>query len=353
MSRSRRRPARAALPVLLAAVVAAVPLTLPPGAAAAVPSGAPGGYAVLRHAPGGSGAPVDSAGPVFPRPGGGPRAIHTLTAQQTSYLLDPHTGTYREFPYPMLLLSPNGRTVAVEAPDGRVGVAARAGLLRAGESAVRWTELPGGAINWSPDGTALLTTTPDKQTRRIIINRYDLASGALRYTAVTFATSGAAGWAADSRRYVVRLPGPDPEIPDGPMRYVEPDGSPGPLVGASGHIWDAEAYSPSRRYVIVEPARGYPFPPEPAPWQYPRILDLDSGRLVATITTDWPLLGWYDERRVVRVAPGPAGQPTTLEVVDVATGQVIRRVPAPGLPAYRIQLGSSAGLCGPAALLGF
>lgn len=345
MFRSRRPAARVApsarlaavaLPALTAALV--LPATLaPPPALAAPPAAA-----------------TDPAGPVFPRPGGGPRAIHVLTAQAVSYLLDPATGRYRELPYPTLLLSPDGRTVALEAADdGRIGVADRAELLRVGAAAVRWTDLPGGAINWSPDGTALLTTTPDKATRRIVVNRYDLATDTLRHTPVSFATEGAAGWAADSRRYVVRLPGPDPEIPNGPLRYVEPDGTPGPLVGASGHIWDADAYSPSRRYAIVEPARGYPFPPEPAPWQYPRILDLVSGRLVATIRTDWPLLGWYDSRRVVRVAPGPAGQPTTLEVIDVFTGQVTRRVPAPGLPAYRIQLGSSAGLCGPAAALGF
>lgn len=347
MSQSRRRPTRtappsrltaAALPALLAALVLPATLALPAASAfAAAPVAA-----------------TESADPVFPRPGGGPRAVHVLTSGPVSYLLNPNTGRYREFPYPTLLLSPDGRTVAVEsADDGRIGVAGRTALLRAGAAAVRWTELPGGAINWSPDGTALLTTTPDKGTRRITINRYDLATGALRHTPVSFATEGAAGWAADSRRYVVRLPGPDPESPDGPMRYVEPDGSPGPLVGATGHIWDAEAYSPSRRYAIVEPARGYPFPPEPAPWQYPRILDLHSGRLVATIRTDWPLLGWYDQRRVVRVAPDPAGQPITLEVVDVPTGQVTRRVPAPGLPGYRIQLGSSAGLRGPAAELGF
>ncbi|MGI5215528.1 hypothetical protein [Plantactinospora sp. CA-290183] len=297
--------------------------------------------------------PVEPGEPIFPRPGGGTRAIHTLNVDARAYLLDIRTGAYHRLPFLAVTLAPDDRTVAVEDVEGRIGVARRAALLRDGAAAVRWTTLPPGAVLWSPDGTALLTTTPDRETRRVTANRYDLATGRLRQTLVDFDSEGAVGWAADSIRYVVRLPGPDPEVPDGPLRYVDPDGTPGALLGTTGHIWDAHAYSPTRRHVIVEPARGYPFPPEPAPWQLPRILDLRTGTVVAAVPTDWPLLGWHDHRRVVRVAPPAEGLRTVLEVVDVHTGTVTRRVPAPGLPPYHLQLGSAAHLHGRAAALGF
>lgn len=297
-----------------------------------------------------------STAPVFPRPGGGLRAIHAYVdpfQPPEPYLLDTVRGEYRGLPFlNNLALSPDGRMVAVEGIDGRIGLAARHALLNAGEAAVRWTDLPPGAPGWwSPDGTALLVTTLDKQTRTFTAHRYDVRTGRIRSTPIRLdCDTCTAGWAADSTRYVVRLRGPDPEIPDGPMQYLNPDGTPGPMVGANGHIWSADAYSPSRRYVIVEPSR--PFVGEPAEWQLPKIFDLRTGTVVRAVETAWPLVGWYDDGHVVRVAPGTDAAPV-FELLDIHTGEVTKRVPAPGLTPCCFQLGSATGLRGPAAGFGF
>jgi hypothetical protein len=299
--------------------------------------------------------PAEDPAPVFPRPGGGPRAIHTFSSVSgtQTYLLDTAVGSYRQLPYVRIDLSPDGRKVAVEHTDGRIGVAERRALLRAGDAAVRWTSLPPGSMSgWSPDGKALLTTTLNKDTSEFTAHRYDIATRRLRHTPIKLdCDTCTAGWAADSARYVVRLRGVDPEIPDGPAQYLNPDGTAGSLVGTNGHIWSADAYSPSGRYVVVEPAR--PFVPGPEPWKLPKVFDLRTRRVVSTISTDWPVVGWYDDRQVVRIAPAMEGDRVTLEVVDIHTGEAAKRVPAPGLEPYHIGLGSSAGLHGEAATLGF
>lgn len=294
--------------------------------------------------------------PVFPDPGGGPRVITGLTAGfdelgPRSYLLDPSTGRYHWVPYEHAVLSPGRRLVAVASVDGGVGMASRRALLRVGEAALRWTGLPAGVPMWSPDGRALLVNTLDKgdgPPGEFTAHRYDLASGRIRSTPIDgFACDNCfVGWAADWTRHVVTLRRPAGGT-DGPARYVNPDGSPGPLVGAVGHVWGADACSPSRRYVIVEPSR-------PAPAQVPpTTLDLRTGVTTAVAGAPWPLIGWCDDRRVVRAVPEPVDFSTVLEVVDIHTGAVCRRVPAPGLPPYRIRVGSSRGLSAHASGLGF
>ncbi len=314
------------------------------------------------HAAGSDGRPAaafTTPQAAFPRPGGGPVAIQALVSadQQESYLLDPATGDYRALPYSNLQLSPDGRTVVVEPPDTETyAVAERTALLRDGGRALRPIGLPRGTLHWSPDGTALLTTTLDKNTRRFTVHRYDVATGRLRHTPVGLACEiCTAGWAADSRRYVVSLRGTDPRIPAGPGRYLNPDGTAGPMLGtgADGLVHGAEAYSPSRRYVILEPAR--PFDSgELTDDELPRVYDLRARRVVTAVHTAHPLLGWYDNRHVVRLAVADSGVPDTIEVVHIHTGRVARRIGAAGLPqAVSIQLAATAGLCPAAAGRGF
>lgn len=274
-------------------------------------------------------APARAADPVFPRPGGGPRAIDVYSDQWAlrSYVLDRTTGDYRALPYHSVRVSPDGRTLAVENLDGDIGLA-----NRRTPTSVRWTSLPRGSFGgWSPDGRALLTTTLDKDTWTFAAHRYDVRTGSLRATPIRLDCEVCtAGWAADSRRYTVML-----GSGRGPATYLDPDGSAGPPVGADGLIGSATAYSPSRRSVIVEPP--FPLPPgEPIDWHQATILDLRTGA-TTRIRSGWPLLGWYDERRVVRIAPEE--ESTVLEVVDVRTGKVVRRVPAPALQPYFLQLG--------------
>jgi hypothetical protein len=318
--------------------------------------------AVAGHATdsdGGHAAAFTTPPAVFPRPGGGPVAIHSLVTalQQTSYLLDAATGEYRALPYANLHLSPDGRTVVVEPVDAATyAIAERTALLRDGERALRPIGLPQGPLYWSPDGTALLTTTLDKDTRRFTVHRYDVATGRLRHTPVTSDCDiCTAGWAADSRRYVVSLRGTDRQRLSGPAQYLNPDGTAGPMLGtgADGFVNGADAYSPSRRYVILEPAR--PFGSgELTNDKLPRVYDLRARRVVAAVHTAHPLLGWYDNRHVVRLAPTDAEVPHTIEVVHVHTGRVTRRVAAAGLPpAVSIHLGGTAGLSPVAATRGF
>jgi hypothetical protein len=294
-------------------------------------------------------------GPVFPRPGGGPKAIHVLNevAGQGTHLLDTDTGTYRALPFLTLTVSPDGRLVAVEREDGHIGVAERRALLRLGATAVRWTELYSGVF-WSPDGTALLHTSWDRGSDTFTAQRYDVRTGLVRDTPISLdCDTCTAGWAADSIRYTVMLRGTDPESPTGPARYLNPDGTAGPLVGADGMIWDADSYSPSRRYVVVEPPRPF-IPDDTAGWQRSKIFDLRSKRVVGTLSNNyWPVSGWYDDSHVVRTARVAEGEPTALEIIDVRTGAVTRRIAAPGLPQCCVQLGSSARLHGAAARLGF
>jgi hypothetical protein len=184
------------------------------------------------------------------------------------YLLDEAHGRYRRFPFARIMVAPEGGLVAVEGIDARVGIADREDLLLRGERAVRWSSLPPGSwAGWSPDGRALLTTTLDKDTWTFTAHRYDLADGRVRSTPIALdCQTCTAGWAADSTRYVVELTGTPPQLPTGPLVYLGPDGTRGPLVGAEGHIWNADAYSPSRRFAIVDPSRGYPFPDDPEWW---------------------------------------------------------------------------------------
>ena len=307
----------------------------------------------LISAPAGHAAEPDA--PIFPRPGGGPQAIHALSSitGEPAVLLDTDTGEYRTLPYLSISLSPDLRTVAVEREDGTIGVANRRALLRVGAAAIRWTGLYS-SVSWSPDGTALLHTRRDRETGTAVAQRYDLRTGRIKETPITVDCDlCTAGWAADSTRYTVMLRGAGPDSETGPVRYLNPDGTPGPLLGADGLIWGAEAYSPSRRYVIVEPPRPF-IPDESAAWQRSKVFDLRTRRVVATLGSDyWPVSAWYDERHVVRTVSAAHGEPTELEIIDVRTGTATRHIAAPGLPPCCVSIGSSAGLRGAAAALGF
>jgi hypothetical protein len=84
-----------------------------------------------------------------------------------------------------------------------------------------------------------------------------------------------------------------------------------------------------------------------------KIVDVERGRLVRSIEADRPPIGWDDDSTVVRLAPGSADHPV-LELIDITTGETIKRVSAPGLPQPAlIQIGSADGLSGDAAELGF
>jgi len=88
-----------------------------------------------------------------------------------------------------------------------------------------------------------------------------------------------------------------------------------------------------------------------------KVVDVDSGHVVSSLPPGARPIGWYDEHTVARLAPGWA-EKLVLEVADVRTGTVLKRVDLADLPLpahlqSAIQIGSSAGLSGPAVAFGF
>lgn len=75
--------------------------------------------------------------------------------------------------------------------------------------------------------------------------------------------------------------------------------------------------------------------PTPTP-----VLDVRTGAVVGMLPAGGRVVGWYDERTVLRLAEGPA-----LLLVDARTGRTGRTVPLPGGPELTaVQVGSSAGV---------
>lgn len=353
----RRRRERRVLVAVAAAVAAVV-------GAVAVPWGLSQHRADGRQDPAGP----NFAYPVaeFPTHGGGPQVIHSYTTEinasphVVSYLLDEQTGEYREFPYERLVLSPDRRTVAFEA-HGRIGLAERKELLVRGESAAQWLSLAAGTgLSWSPDGTALLVIGLSKGegTAAVVAQRYDLATGTVTSTPITVDVLGTTvGWAADSRGYLVLLRGGQggDTVRPGGLRYVGADGTPGETIAIEGgEIGGADAYSPSREYLLVDASRLMTERPVSS-----KVVDVKTGEVILELPGGRAgTVGWYDDRTVVTVRDDPAGgNYGVLELVDIDTGDVIRRLELTGVP-YRyttpsIQIGPSDRLVGAAEAYGF
>lgn len=285
----------------------------------------------------------------LPALGGGPRAIlgFTVLGSGRTSLLDPRTGRFVEVPYEAAVLSPDARTVAVY--DGsRTGLADRAALLRSGAQAIRWTGLTGGAPSWSPDGSALLATSVGKGTGPVTYTarRWDLADGRTTVTPVPPATQlvGTPAWAANSRDYLVLIPGPaagPDHLELGTSGVLHPDGriEPG-TEGMVGVVTGAAAYSPSRRLVVTDVSGLMVGAPMPSMVRDARTYE-HVGTLPAGAVPAWPKTpGWYDDDTVVRLDPR-----SVLLLVDAHTGATRRTVRLPGVPELSdVQLGASRGL---------
>jgi hypothetical protein len=296
----------------------------------------------------GSGGP--GPGPV--PPGGGPQVVHAYNRTGKTSVLDPASGKYRELPF-MAVLSPDLTRVAVN-DDGRLGIVDRAAVAAESEYDVEWLDVPAGnGPHWSPDGTALLWTVIGKEpTVHFTAYRVDLADRHVTQTPVPQdMLSSTIGWAADSRRYLVLLRGAETAdtVEPGPLQYLSPDGTLGArLEGPDGMVYGATSYSPSRRYLLTD---AYPImtgKPVASP-----VLDVDTGKVVATVPPGrWPV-GWYDDTTVARLTRSADGS-TVVELQDIVSGAVIRSVRLPGSAGVStVQLGSSAGLTGAAAALSF
>lgn len=291
--------------------------------------------------------------PTFPAPGGGPRVVDVFALDDTTYLLNPVDGTYHAMPW-RVVLAPDGTRVAI-ADDGRIGMADRSALIAQGESAITWTDLvPASGLLWSPDGTAVLTTSVTRANAgsdevTYTIQRFDVDSATSTHTTIrgTF-LGGRVGWAADSLRYVALLAATNEQgwtVP-GPMQYVNPDGTLGPQIQtAGGLVGGAESYSPSKQKVILDSSELML-----NELTCSRILDVTSGEALMILSPGERPAGWYDDTSFVRFDP----YRTRLEVVDVASKTVVKQIDLSGIPGVRwVQIGSAAGLTGTAATRGF
>lgn len=359
----RHRRTRAALVAVVAAVAGAVvaggavtvPAALGPGDGR---SGAGFDPAAVGSAkPTATAGPAASGEPTFVTPGGGPQAVHVYGIDESrSYLLDPATGQYRELPYRMSL-SPDLRRVAVEDVSGRAGVADRAALLRDGEGAVHWIDVPpGNGLRWSPDGTAVVFTSLSKSTGavRFTAYRYDIATGKTTNTPINIEIIGSSvGWAADSINYVALLKSRDTNegVEPGALQYLRPDGSLGERIEIEGGmVGGAESYSPSRRLLVADASDIMS-----ARTMVSKIVEVATGRVVIDLPRGARPVGWYDEKTVVLLTASSAdGSALELTLMDVGTGAVTRRIALPGLPHPRMmQIGTSDGLTGAASAFGF
>lgn len=339
----RRR--RAAPLVAVAAAAAAVAIVVP--------------LAVLR--PGGDGAPAAPSSPsaVDPAPdrpaptqlpalGGGPRTLHAFTMASTgrTSLLDVRTGRYQELPYETVLLSPDLRRVAVE-KDERVGIADRSALLRDGERAVSWTNLPGGSgLMWSPDGVALLLGTLEKTSSSVshTVLRYDLRTRLVTSTPVPTGITliGTPTWAANSRDYLLLPVGAESTqgVRPGPLRVLHPDGTLGRVLPGPGGVVDGPAaYSPSGELMVADTGDIMMGKPGPS-----AVLDARTGEEVGTLPpSTGTVIGWYDERTVVRLS-GLDVSEAALLLLDARTGRTVRTIPLPGVPPLSsVQTGPAGG----------
>jgi len=295
--------------------------------------------------------PTSSADPVFPAPGGGARAVEVygtrFSPDAGSYLLDLTDGTYHALPW-LVSVSPDGTQVAVfDDGQGRVGLADRSALLAQGEAAITWLELPrsNGPL-WSPDGTALLSTTTIRDATDhigFVVTRYDIATGEQTTTQIPWGdqlVGSRVGWAADSQGYLAMIREIDDEGREvaGPVQYLNPDGTPGASIDVPGGlVGGAEAYSPSRRYLILD-ASGVMLEERACS----RIVDVTTGEAVVVFAPGEIPVGWYSETAFVRQKDG------VLQVVDLATLAVLKEVDLSGVGTLApLQLGPSDGTAAP------
>jgi hypothetical protein len=344
LARVRRRRVRTVVVGLaVAGVLLATGIRLRPG---------PGGTGFDPVAPPTTAAPTTAAlvtgEPTFPRPGGGPVSIYSYLDPMTehTYVLNVETGQYDEYPYPVVLSPDLSRAAIVR--EERIGIVDRSAL---GDPAptVDWTTLPpGNGLCWSPDGKKVLITSVDKSSGTVgfTAHAYDLATKRTTQTRIgdSATVAGTAGWAADSTDYLV-----SPVTPDNTgftfhgLRRVGPDGQPVRTLAdvAGGLVHGADSYSPDRRYVIVDPTPMMTDNPRPA-----QVVDVASGAVVRSLPDKAVPVGWYGPDTVAYRVGGH------LIRYELTTGPTGRPVDVSGLGSLgMVRLGPSVD--GPAAARGF
>ncbi|MEV0649072.1 hypothetical protein AB0I28_27840 [Phytomonospora sp. NPDC050363] len=262
--------------------------------------------------PAGQGSDLDVPG--LSAPGGGPMMIQVYTVAGNSFVFDPRTGAYRGFALRIVYSADLVWSAAMK--DGKVGVATREALLRDGESALSWLDVPpaDGAV-WAPDGSALLVTEID----RSLAHRHDPATGTT--TAIPldhYELAAPLAWAGDSENYAVTLA--KAGRPSG-TQYVDGDGKAfAQIEGGPGHV---AGYSPNGLYGYCD---GF--------MKTSTVFYAQTGTMEWSLPTRDGFAGWYDDEVVALV------DASTLELVlvNVIVNKVIERVALPVLPES-VQIG--------------
>ena len=129
-----------------------------------------------------------------------------------------------------------------------------------------------------------------------------------------------AGWAPDSQRYLALYREPGDACVVGSPRYVNPDGTAGSFVDVPGGLaGGAEAYSPSRQYLILDASMLMTDEPSCS-----FIVDMTTGAAATELPRDMTAIGWYDDSAFLAVAEGQ------LQVVDLADLTVVKRIDTGG-----------------------
>lgn len=295
--------------------------------------------------------PAETA-PDFPKPGGGPMAVHVYRIGEHSYVLNPKTGRYQEFD-PVIRLSPDLRYAAVAAGDGRIGIVERETLLTSGEQAIHWLADVGDQPEWAPDGSAFVYSAINKEAGTVSFTaiRYDFHNGDITRTRVPVDILGSRiGWAPDSRNYLVlprKADDGDNAVP-GNVQVIEPSGGVSGQWQGSGLPGGAQLYSPARDRLVTDAAGIMSADPTRSP-----VFDAATGRVVAELPPRAKPIGWYADKTIIVLAPAWCAS-LVLEFVDADTGVVDRSLELPGvLNVDDIQVGPLAEMSDPAGVYGF
>jgi hypothetical protein len=116
-------------------------------------------------------------------------------------------------------------------------------------------------------------------------------------------------------------------------------------VRGGGLVGGADAYSPSRRYLLVDTTFRMTDQPTCS-----KAIKAATGEVVSTLAPGERPVGWYDDKTYVRLDP----YRIRLQPVEVTNGSVVREISLAGAaPVSPVQLGSSAQLDRSARNLGF
>ena len=301
-----------------------------------------------------SSAPSPSASispPTAPAPSGQHRVVVAYAGQDSSLLLDPTTGTYRQLPHGRVLPAPRGDRLLVvdgNGPDDRIGV------LDQADAPVRWIDTAltcaSDRAAWSPDGNRIVVTCLPKDGPNgfAIIDAATLTGAFVELPDTTSHNSMGLKllWTPEGNNLVLTLSravGNEnlPDKVDG-LRFYGLDGTAIRTVLATAALAASSGFSPDGTRAALFSIGDNAI----------QIVNLTTGKVEQTVpayTRLANLIGWYDNEHLVLEV---AGADRELRVLTL-TGAIARTVPIAHALRGSAIIGPADGLTGPAAQLAF